>query len=277
MFEIHISTMGSQPYADSIRRLLDPCRNVIKGSVIGLGGFDEFGAFKSPPQKKLEGVLAGTEPAAVILDDTAEVWTGYSENLIVCERYMYFPSACKNFGVVGPSLLERGVDESEKSGTLATVLEVLTRVHSEFFARRAARQVLAEKQARAAAAAAAAASSVDPRIPVTVPKLLADERKNVLRGVEIVFSGVFDHNDKTLTPREHPLWRLAERLGARVVSEPGTSTTHVVAKCVGTDLTHKAMWGLQYLKHVVSPAWVEASAMMWTRQDEGRFPVKRPK
>jgi RNA polymerase II C-terminal domain phosphatase-like 3/4 len=209
------------------------------------------------------------------------------------------------------------VDESEKSGTLATVLEVLTRVHSEFFARRAARQVLAEKQARAAAAAAAkaaakaaaddasssdddaargkrstegetattsaaaaaaaAASSVDPRIPVTVPKLLADERKNVLRGVEIVFSGVFDHNDKTLTPREHPLWRLAERLGARVVSEPGTSTTHVVAKCVGTDLTHKAMWGLQYLKHVVSPAWVEASAMMWTRQDEGRFPVKRPK
>ena len=77
--------------------------------------------------------------------------------------------------------------------------------------------------------------------------------------------------------RGHPLWRLAERLGARVVSEPGTSTTHVVAKCVGTDLTHKAMWGLQYLKHIVSPAWVEASAMMWTRQDEGRFPVKRPK
>ena len=138
------------------------------------------------------------------------------------------------------------------------------------------RRARASTRGRPTCAQTSAAAS-PPSHRGTVPKLLADERKNVLRGVEIVFSGVFDHNDKTLTPREHPLWRLAERLGARVVSEPGTSTTHVVAKCVGTDLTHKAMWGLQYLKHVVSPAWVEASAMMWTRQDEGRFPVKRPK
>ena len=243
LFEIHICTAGSQAYAERMRALLDPTRELVRGSVVGLATFDEFGV-PEPHEvvKTMARELRGSEPIAVVLDDTAAVWPGHAENLIVCERYVYFPSCARKFGNVTPSLLERRVDESADWGMLATVFDVLRRVHADFFARRAAaRELRLRTEARDARRFAAddddededdedgedvanrevvpsrsqsktKRSDVSVSVPVTVPELLTLEKRRVLRGVELVFSGVVPSG---VDPSAHPLWRLAEAFGAR--------------------------------------------------------------
>lgn len=49
------------------------------------------------------------------------------------ERYHFFASSCKQFGLNSNSLAELRIDESETEGALATVLKVLQRIHSLFF------------------------------------------------------------------------------------------------------------------------------------------------
>lgn len=322
LFEIHINTAGSQQYAEQMRNLLDPNRELIKGTVVGLLENNVSGIGFRPTKKGLTGELAGSEFAALILDDTAAVWACHEENLIQCERYIFFPSACRQFGLSGPSLLERRRDESVKEGMLATAMKVLRRVHAEFFARHAARQALAAKQAREAkfnalavaldddendacedvdvvhgpeatpsgvtawASAGNGSSGVsvvggetnggasvmeggrDPYWPTTVPEILAEERRRVLAGVELVFSRVFPMGSEA---REHQLWRLAEQFGAKCGTTPGPSTTHVVAMSWGTK---KTAWAAERGKHVVLPQWVECSVMLWKKADERMFPVR---
>jgi RNA polymerase II C-terminal domain phosphatase-like 3/4 len=42
----------------------------------------------------------------VIVDDSSAVWPHDRRNLFVVERYIYFPSSRKRFGMQGKSLLE---------------------------------------------------------------------------------------------------------------------------------------------------------------------------
>jgi RNA polymerase II C-terminal domain phosphatase-like 3/4 len=49
------------------------------------------------------------------------------------ERYHYFASSCKQFGVGVKSLSESRNDERENDGALATILDVLKRIHTIFF------------------------------------------------------------------------------------------------------------------------------------------------
>ena len=299
MFEIHICTAGSQAYAERMRALLDPTRELVRGSVVGLATFDKFGV-PEPGEvvKTMERELRGSEPVAVVLDDTAAVWPGHAENLIVCERYVYFPSCARKFGNVTPSLLERRVDESAERGMLATVFDVLQRVHAEFFARRAAaRELRLRVEASLARDGARAADDDDddttttPRlalhyeraaqktknvvVPVTVPELLTREKRRVLRGAELVFSGVVPSG---ADPSAHPLWRLAEAFGARCVRAPDdAATTHVVVEPanLGPGGTDKMIWATRLGKHVVTPGWVLTSAASFQRADETAFAVRR--
>ena len=136
MFEVHVITMGSQSYADEMRQLIDPGRQHIKGSVIGLGQMDEFGELRPADKKRLDGELSGLDSIAVVLDDHVGVWPDHEENLIEIDRYLYFPSALKQFGMWrhGASLLEKRVDEVADRSTLSAAFEVLRRVHQDFFA-----------------------------------------------------------------------------------------------------------------------------------------------
>ena len=305
LFEIHICTAGSQAYAERMRSLLDPTRELVRGSVVGLATFDRFGV-PEPGEvvKTMARELRGSEPVAVVLDDTAAVWPGHAENLIVCERYVYFPSCARKFGNVTPSLLERRVDESADRGMLATVFDVLRRVHADFFARRAAaRELRLRTEAREARRFAAddeddedgedgedvanrevgpsrsqsktKRSDVSVSIPVTVPELLTLEKRRVLRGAELVFSGVVPSG---ADPSAHPLWRLAEAFGARCVHAPDdAATTHVVVEPanLGPGGTDKMIWATRLGKHVVTPGWVLTSAASFQRADETAFAVRR--
>ena len=299
LFEIHICTAGSQAYAERMRSLLDPTRELVRGSVVGLATFDRFGV-PEPGEvvKTMARELRGSEPIAAVLDDTAAVWPGHAENLIVCERYVYFPSCARKFGNVAPSLLERRVDESADRGMLATVFDVLQRVHAEFFARRAAaKELRLRNEARLPGAFAAdddddagagaqsrripktktslAASPPGVSVPVTVPELLTQEKRRVLRGTELVFSGVVPSG---ADPSAHPLWRLAEAFGARCVHAPDdAATTHVVVEPanLGPGGTDKMIWATRLGKHVVTPGWVLTSAASFQRADETAFAVRR--
>jgi hypothetical protein len=62
-----------------------------------------------------------------------QVWQKHKENLILMERYHYFASSCEQFGHSVRSLSELMLDERESDGALATILDVLKRIHTIFF------------------------------------------------------------------------------------------------------------------------------------------------
>ncbi|KAL3743778.1 hypothetical protein ACJRO7_018964 [Eucalyptus globulus] len=106
MFEMYIHTMGDRLYAHEMAKLLDPNR-------------EYFGS--TTHQKGLDVVL-GQESCVLILDDTEKAWTKHKDNLILIDRYHFFASSCRQFGLLCKSLFQFEIDESEGDGTLATVI-----------------------------------------------------------------------------------------------------------------------------------------------------------
>jgi len=126
MFDMYIYTMGDKAYAIEIAKLLDPTNVYFPSKVISNSDCTQ------QHQKGLD-VILGAESVAVILDDTEYVWQKHKENLILMERYHYFASSCRQFGFGVRSLSESMQDERESDGALATVLDVLKRIHAIFF------------------------------------------------------------------------------------------------------------------------------------------------
>lgn len=244
LFELHVYTMGNKAYAREMAKVLDPTGNLFLGRVISKGddgdGID--GDERPPKSKDLDGVL-GMESAVVIIDDSARVWPHHRHNLIVVERYMYFPCSRKQFGLSGPSLLEVGHDERELDGMLASALRVIEKIHYSFFS--------------------------NPRLhEVDVRDILAAEQRRVLAGCKIIFSRVFPQGESQ--PQLHPIWQMAEQFGAVCTGAVHDEVTHVVAISLGTD---KVNWALANGKFVVRPTWLEASAILYRRANEQDFPV----
>ncbi|KAH0709471.1 hypothetical protein KY284_010898 [Solanum tuberosum] len=245
LFELHLYTMGNKLYATEMAKLLDPKGDLFAGRVISRGDDgDPFdGDERVPKSKDLEGVL-GMESAVVIIDDSVRVWPHNKLNLIVVERYIYFPCSRRQFGLPGPSLLEIDHDERPEDGTLASCLGVIQRIHQNFFAHR----------------------SID---EADVRNILATEQKKILAGCRIVFSRVFPVGEAN--PHLHPLWQTAEQFGAVCTSQIDDQVTHVVANSLGTD---KVNWALSTGRFVVHPGWVEASALLYRRANEHDFAIK---
>lgn len=244
LYELHVYTMGNKAYATEMAKLLDPTGALFAGRVISKGDDGDIvdGDERPPKSKDLDGVL-GMESAVVIIDDSARVWPHHRHNLIVVERYMYFPCSRKQFGLPGPSLLEVGHDEREQDGMLASALTVIEKVHYNFFS--------------------------NPRLhEVDVRDILAKEQRRVLAGCKLVFSRVFPQGE--IQPHLHPLWQLAEQFGAVCSIGIDDGVTHVVAISLGTE---KVNWALSTGRFVVRPSWLEASAILYRRASERDFSV----
>ncbi|KAI3744320.1 hypothetical protein L1987_57399 [Smallanthus sonchifolius] len=123
---MYIYTMGERVYALEMANLLDPQKIYFDSRVIAQGDCTQR------HQKGLDVVL-GQESAVLILDDTEEMWVKHRANLILMERYHFFASSCKQFRYKCKSLSELKSDESEADRALATVLQVLKRIHNLFF------------------------------------------------------------------------------------------------------------------------------------------------
>ncbi|CAO2147188.1 unnamed protein product [Urochloa humidicola] len=245
LFELHLYTMGNKLYATEMAKLLDPTGTLFAGRVISRG--DDGDPFDSdervPKSKDLDGVL-GMESAVVIIDDSVRVWPHNRHNLIVVERYTYFPCSREQFGLPGPALLELDVDERPEDGTLASSLAVIERIHRNFFSH--------------------------PNLnEADVRSILAAEQQKILAGCRIVFSRVFPIGDAK--PHLHPLWQTAEQFGAVCTNQIDDRVTHVVANSPGTD---KVNWALSTGRFVVTPGWVEASALLYRRANELNHIVK---
>ncbi|KAF8765749.1 hypothetical protein HU200_008255 [Digitaria exilis] len=238
MFEMYIYTMGDKAYAIEIAKLLDPSNVYFPSKVISNSDCTQR------HQKGLD-VILGAESVAVILDDTEYVWQKHKENLILMERYHYFASSCRQFGFGVKSLSESMQDERESDGALATVLNVLKRIHAIFFD----------------TAVETNLSSRDVR------QVIKKVRKYVLQGCKLVFSRVFPN---TTRPHEQMIWKMAEHLGAICSKEVDSTVTHVVSVDLGTE---KARWAVDNKKFLVHPRWIEAANFRWERQPEEDFPV----
>ncbi|CAN6360250.1 unnamed protein product [Urochloa humidicola] len=242
MFEMYIYTMGDKAYAIEIAKLLDPINVYFPSKVISNSDCTQR------HQKGLD-VILGAESVAVILDDTEYVWQKHKENLILMERYHYFASSCRQFGFGVKSLSESMKDERESDGALATVLDVLKRIHAIFFD----------------TAVETDLSSRDVR------QVIKTVRKEVLQGCKLVFSRVFPNTSR---PQKEMMWKMAEHLGAVCSTDMDSTVTHVVAVDLGTE---KARWAVDNKKILVHPRWIEAANFRWHRQPEEDFPVVPPK
>ncbi|KQJ88441.1 RNA polymerase II C-terminal domain phosphatase-like 3 [Brachypodium distachyon] len=252
LYELHLYTMGNKLYATEMAKVLDPTGALFEGRVISRGGDgtsrggdgDSFDSDdRVPKSKDLDGVL-GMESAVVIIDDSVRVWPHNKNNMIVVERYTYFPCSRRQFGLPGPSLLEIDRDERPEDGTLASSLAVIGRIHQNFFSH--------------------------PNLnDADVRSILASEQRRILAGCRIVFSRIFPVGEAN--PHLHPLWQSAEQFGAVCTNQIDDRVTHVVANSLGTD---KVNWALQTGRYVVHPGWVEASALLYRRASEHDFAVK---
>ncbi|KAK8925740.1 RNA polymerase II C-terminal domain phosphatase-like 3 [Platanthera zijinensis] len=245
IFELHLYTMGNKLYATEMAKVLDPTGTLFSGRVISRGDDGEpcDGDDRVPKSKDLEGVL-GMESAVVIIDDSVRVWPHNRHNLILVERYTYFPCSRRQFGLLGPSLLEIDHDERPEDGTLASCLSVIEKIHQIFFSH-------------------SFLNDVDVR------HILATEQRKILAGCKIVFSRIFPVGEAN--PHLHPLWQTAEQFGAVCTNQIDEQVTHVVANSLGTD---KVNWALSTGRAVVHPGWVEASALLYRRAVENDFAVK---
>ncbi|XP_076906989.1 RNA polymerase II C-terminal domain phosphatase-like 3 [Bidens hawaiensis] len=241
LYELHLYTMGNKLYATEMAKVLDPKGVLFNGRVISKGGDGDNDG--DPKSKDLEGVL-GMESAVVIIDDSIRVWPHNKLNLIVVERYIYFPCSRRQFGLPGPSLLEIDHDERPEDGTLASSLAVIEKIHQLFFMEK----------------------SLD---EADVRNILASEQRKILGGCRIVFSRVIPVGE--VSPHLHPLWQTAEQFGAVCTNQIDEHVTHVVANSLGTD---KVNWALATGRPVVHPGWVEASALLYRRANEHDFAVK---
>ncbi|XP_020580757.1 RNA polymerase II C-terminal domain phosphatase-like 3 isoform X2 [Phalaenopsis equestris] len=245
IFELHLYTMGNKLYATEMAKVLDPTGTLFAGRVISRGDDGEpfDGDERVPKSKDLDGVL-GLESAVVIIDDSVRVWPHNRHNLIVVERYTYFPCSRRQFGLLGPSLLEIDHDERPEDGTLASCLAVIEKIHQIFFSHNCLNDV-------------------------DVRHILATEQRKILAGCKIVFSRIFPVGEAN--PHFHPLWQTAEQFGGICTNQIDEQVTHVVANSLGTD---KVNWALSTGRFVVHPGWVEASALLYRRANENDFAVK---
>ncbi|KAI3949654.1 hypothetical protein MKW92_006633 [Papaver armeniacum] len=230
LFELYIYTMGEQRYAMEMARLLNP----------------DNGDCTKKHQKCLDVVL-GAESAVIVLDDTEHVWQHHKENLILMDRYHYFSESLRSFGLNNKTLSELMRDESESDGALATILQVLKRIHQLFFD----------------------SECHDDLMGRDVRHVLKTVREEVLNGCKLVFSGVWPIEEKA---ENQKLWRVAEELGAICCEELDSSVTHVVSTDVGTK---KSRWAKTHQKFLVHPGWIEATNFLWKHQTEESSRCKR--
>ena len=105
MFELWIHTNGTKAYAEAMVELLDPGAQYFAGRIIAQGSTNGDDSTMQQTKRLMQG-LEGREPLAVILDDSSAVWPHDRRNLLMVERYIYYPSSRRKFGMQGKALLE---------------------------------------------------------------------------------------------------------------------------------------------------------------------------
>jgi RNA polymerase II C-terminal domain phosphatase-like 3/4 len=282
-YELAVYTHGDRAYAAAMARLLDPTGELFGGRVISQG--DSTRAH----HKSLDVVL-GSDLTTLILDDTRAVWPQHEGNLLLVDRYIFFPACAGRFfslhvptttaaaAAVVPSgdasetttttpapapppppverplsWLEKSRDEDLSTGMLSVAARVLDAVHESYF-KELDEEEREKKEREKSGGGDGSGVETKTRTPTTadVRKHLHALRSSILQGCVLVLSGMAPMG----TPLDAvPAARTARALGATVEERlvPGR-TTHVVAAADGTAKVKGAR------AHNVSTACAAAAA-----------------
>ncbi|KAJ1719339.1 CTD phosphatase Fcp1 [Coemansia erecta] len=309
LYEMHIYTMGTRPYANAVARLIDPESNLFNGRILSR---DESG---SMTEKSLKRLFPVDTSMVVILDDRADVWK-WSPNLIRVCAYEFF----RGVGDINAGLLPPKEQINESPSADESTEKVEQKQEEEKVPDSTGNHPadpndsIIQEAAEASSAAvdtavstpsekprrlvdndrelftlqnvlsdlhksyyAALGDSHEPPLP-DVARLLSNVKHRVLDGVTIVFTAVFPINHNT-PPHRSDLWLWATSFGARCELELSPRTTHVVAGKPGTEKVHLAR--RMYSKSrdddtkcppiVVKTNWLFHSFFRWERADENDY------
>ncbi|KAL1931784.1 hypothetical protein VTP01DRAFT_9928 [Rhizomucor pusillus] len=144
---------------------------------------------------------------------------------------------------------------------LYTMTKILKEVHRLFYER------LEQHEQQKGGAG----SSSEKGSPPDVKDLIPEMKKQVLKGVRIVFTGLIPQQQ---APASSMYWQLAESFGAECLPELTGQVTHVIAARAGTEKVNRAKRISSI--HIVTADWLFDSTARWERQDESRYMLLRP-
>ncbi|XP_013417744.1 RNA polymerase II subunit A C-terminal domain phosphatase-like [Lingula anatina] len=151
-------------------------------------------------------------------------------------------------------------DEDDNSDVkyLNSLENILTRIHTKFYE------------------ALENAKNTTQKEPPNLKDIIPSEKRTVLQGVNLVFSGVFPTNIPLEKSRAYIVARsLGATVHTKIVKETGpddkNGTTHVVAARLGTSKVNEAK-RLSRVQ-VVNPDWLWAANETWEKPDESLYPL----
>ncbi|GAB9474725.1 Tfiif-interacting ctd phosphatase [Globisporangium polare] len=251
LYDLFIYTHGTRLYAEQIASIIDPKGTFFQHRIVARTDTPDM------VHKSLKLLFPSSDDSMIlVLDDRIDVWKENEGNVFLIEPYHYFKCTAEINNAAG-----KGVGGSDDSGTgdddnhLNHARSVLKQVHSAFYNDH--HGVTVEEQM--------GGNGRD------VKEILGTQKRSVLTGCNIVFSGVFPIGGHR-GPESHHLWRLAVDLGARpsmvmndfpithLVIHPGRLGTqkHVQAKATPNVF-------------VVTPEWIFKCARTWSRAPEKDF------
>ncbi|TYZ59591.1 hypothetical protein PybrP1_010278 [[Pythium] brassicae (nom. inval.)] len=235
LYDLFIYTHGTRLYAEQIASLIDPKGTFFQHRIVARTDTPDM------VHKSLKLLFPSSDDSMIlVLDDRIDVWKENEGNVFLIEPYHYFKCTAEinnaaGHGVGGGYGREAGADAD------AHLTHARNQVHAAFYD--AHDGVTVEEQM--------AGNGRD------VKKLLGEQKRSVLKGCNIVFSGVFPISGQR-GPESHYLWRLALDLGAR-------------PSMVMNDfpVTHLAKGTPDVF--IVTPEWIFKCARTWERAPETDF------
>lgn len=256
LYDLFIYTHGTRLYAEKIVNIIDPDETYFKNRIVARTDTPDM------LHKSLKLLFPSCDDSMIlVLDDRIDVWKENEGNVFLIEPYHYFKctSEINNASGRGVAGMEDSEAEASEDSHLAQSTTVLRHVHEAFYAghETGMRGTTAEEQMGGHGR--------------DVKGILSAQKRAVLRGCSIVFSGVFP----IVGPQSyesHYLWRLAVDLGATPsMTLKDFPLTHLVI--------HPERLGTQ--KHVqakkipgvliVTPEWILKCARSWSRVSEKDF------
>ncbi|KAJ2716494.1 CTD phosphatase Fcp1 [Coemansia spiralis] len=284
LYEMHIYTLGTRPYADAIAAIIDPDGRYFNRRILSRSETQSS-------QKNLARLFPVDTSMVAILDDRADVW-GWPPNLIKVHRYAFFRDigdinagnlpplsppenataaiteapvpandpeedparAAAEAAVAGPAGQSPflGIDDRE----LEMLQRLLRRMHTDYYTE---------------------FDATGRENPPDLADILTAEKKRVLAGVSIVFSAAFPIVPGSPPPHHTELWNRARIFGAHCGLEITDDTTHVVAGKPGTEKVHAARARARGAARaapspvVVKVQWLLDSVRRWQKLDEDEY------
>ncbi|KAG7397355.1 RNA polymerase II [Phytophthora boehmeriae] len=256
LYDLFIYTHGTRLYAEQIVKIIDPDETFFKNRIVARTDTPDM------LHKSLKLLFPSCDDSMIlVLDDRIDVWKENEGNVFLIEPYHYFKctSEINNASGRGVAGLDDSESEDSEDRHLAQTTTVLKRVHEVFYEghETGMRGTTAEEQM--------AGNGRD------VKAILSGQKRAILHGCRIVFSGVFP----IVGPQSHEshhLWRLSVDLGATPsMTLKNFPLTHLVIhpERLGTQkhVQAKAISGVL----IVTPDWLIKCARSWSRVPEQEF------